>query len=259
MPPAHPPGRGPIHLLALCLFLIALPIALLTANIRVAFNAPSLYDYSVRKYDAPALAGVPKEELLRANRELIRYFNDDRTVFSLMVRDGQGNIVPLFSPQETAHLADVKALLRRLYAVQEGALAYVLMFVVGVVVWAREISVRQLAWAIMASTALTILIAGLIAVTALVGFDSAWAALHQALFNNDLWRLDPTRHHLVQMFPEEFWLEMVLLIGLATAVQMLVLALAAGAFLAWRRRPSVVAVEGKAGLPLHKLQERPSG
>jgi integral membrane protein (TIGR01906 family) len=222
---------GPIRFVALALLAVALPLALLTTNIRVAFNTPQLYDYAVRRYDASALSSIPQGELLRANRELIRYFHDQRPFLFVTVRDGQGRLVSLFTPEETVHLADVKALLRHLYRVQEGALAYVLVAVVAVFVWAQEGSVRQLAWTVLGSTALCVAIVAGVAVAATVGFDVFWSALHNLLFTNDLWRLDVTRHHLIQMFPEAFWFDTVMLIGGATGAQMAILALGAGAYL----------------------------
>ncbi len=237
--PRRAPRRGtglvPLRLVALALLVVALPIALLTTNIRVAYNTPQLYDYAVRRYDAPALSGVSEQELRRANRELVRYFNDERPLLSLTVRDGRGEPVPLFTPEETAHLADVKALLRRLYRVQEGALAYVLVAVVAIFVWAREASVRQLAWAVLASAALTLAVVVGIAAGAILGFEDLWGQLHVLLFDNETWRFDITRHRLVQMFPEAFWFDMVMLIGAATGGELALMALAAGAYL-WRSR-----------------------
>jgi len=262
LPARQAPGRGaglgPIRFLALALLAVALPLALVTTNVRVAFNTAQLYDYSLRRYDAPALTGVPMQELRRANRELIRYFNDDRPLLFLTVQDARGERVPLFTPEETAHLADVKALLRRVYRVQEGALAYVLVAVVAVFVWAREASIRQLAWAVLASAALCLAAVAAVGVGAVLGFEGLWASFHSLLFSNDLWRLDITRHHLIQMFPEAFWFDMVMLIGAATAAQMAVLALAAGAYLLLAQRRALGEASASAPLALgRRAKESP--
>ncbi len=241
------PGRevtlGPIRLVALILLAVALPLALLTTNIRVAFSTPHLYDYAVRRYDASSLSGVPQGELLRANRELISYFQDQRPFLFVTVRDSQGRLVSLFTPEETVHLADVKALLRRLNRVQEGALVYALVAVVAVFIWAREGSLRQLAWTVLGSAALCLAVVTGVGLAAMVGFEGFWSAIHELLFTNDLWQLDITRHHLIQMFPEAFWFEMVMLIGGATGAQMAILAMGAGAYLLLApREPREVAI-----------------
>lgn len=228
-------GAGPLRFVATLLFVLAVPVLLLTTNIRIAFNLPQLYDYSVRQYDAADRSGIPQEELLRANREIVRYFNDDRETLRIVVTDRTGARVSLFTPRETAHMADVKSLLWKLFRVQEAALAYVLVFMVAVYVWAREGSLRDLARAALQAAVLTVGIVVGVGVAAAAGFDRLWEQLHVLVFPNDFWLLDPREHHLIQMFPEEFWLEMVLLLGLVTLAEATLLALLAGGYLWWSR------------------------
>jgi integral membrane protein (TIGR01906 family) len=230
-------GRpGPLRFAATLLFVVALPVLTVTTGIRVLFSLPQVYDYSIEHFDAASLTGIPESELKRANRELVRYFADDRRLLQLEVTDATGQQVPLFTPVETAHLADVKALLRWVNAVQVASLAYVLAYVVLVYVWAREGSVRDLAGAVVWSAVATYALLGAAGAMALAGFDAFWERLHQALFRNDLWRLDPARHHLIQMFPEEFWFQMVALVVGGTLALMTVLAGLSLAYL-WLARP----------------------
>jgi hypothetical protein len=56
-------------------------------------------------------------------------------------------------------------------------------------------------------------------VIAASGFDSAWTEFHVVAFSNDLWQLDPTRDHLIQMYPERFWLEVTTLIVTLTLLE----------------------------------------
>ncbi len=254
--PLQPPGAfagghpGPLRSVATALFVVALPVLLFTTGIRLLFSLPAVYDYSVSHFDAPSQTGIPEPELRRANRELVRYFNDDRALFQLEVTDERGRAAPLFTPEETAHLADVKALLRRVYAVQMGALVYVLVYVVAVYVWAREGRARELAADVLWSAGATYALLGAVGVAALTGFGRFWERVHTVLFDDELWRLDPARHHLIQMFPEEFWFQMVALLVGGTLALMGLLALLA---LLYRRLTGPQ--RGWAGVPLP--QERP--
>ncbi|HXG41632.1 MAG TPA: TIGR01906 family membrane protein [Dehalococcoidia bacterium] len=242
----HRWGRpGPLRFAATLLFVVALPVLIVTTGVRVLFSLPQVYDYSVHHFDAASLTGIPEAELKRANRELVRYFADDRSLLQLEVTDERGQSVPLFTPMETAHLADVKTLLRWVGAVQLAALTYVVAYVVLVYVWAREGPVRELAGAVVWSAVGTLAFLGATGAMALAGFDAFWDRLHQALFRNDLWRLDPARHHLIQMFPEEFWFQMVALVVGGTLALMAVLAGLALAYL-WLTRPG----RGTRGAPL---------
>ncbi|MFQ6019624.1 MAG: TIGR01906 family membrane protein [Dehalococcoidia bacterium] len=211
--------------IATALFIISIPVLLVTTNIRVAANESRVYDYSIDRYDAAAVSNLPAGELKGANRELIRYFNDDEQRFlRVTVRDRGGEEVALFSPQETAHLADVKNLFQKVFFVQQAVLVYALAFVILIFLWARELPLRALATALLRASGLTIGLVTAAALAALAGFDEIWLRFHFLAFANDLWRLDPAQDHLIQMFPRDFWYDISLIIGAFTAVEALIIA-----------------------------------
>ena len=208
--------------LATVLFVLSIPLLLITSNVRWAANEPRLYEYSFDHYDAEARTGVARNELDFAARDLIRYFNDDRPTIQTLVTQ-EGRAVPLYNERETSHLRDVKNLFRTVFRVQEASLAFALLYVVGVFVWAREAPLRSLARTVLGASVLTFALLGLAAVGALVGFDELWTKFHLLAFTNDLWKLDPETDHLIQMFPEDFWFDATLLVAALTAVEALAL------------------------------------
>ena len=56
---------------------------------------------------------------------------------------------------------------------------------------------------------LGVAIIGVVGAIAVAGFDQSFEQFHRVAFENELWRLDSTRDHLIQMFPEEFWRQVV--------------------------------------------------
>lgn len=145
----------------------------------------------------------------------------------------------MFTARETAHLADVKELFQKVFFVQQAALIYALAFTVSVFLWAREAPIRTLALNVLRAAVLTLVLVISAAVAALVNFDDLWLRFHFLAFTNDLWRLDPARHHLIQMFPQDFWFDMSLLVGLLTLAEALIIgSLAAGYLWAVRARPT---------------------
>ncbi len=227
-----------------------MPILLVTTSIRVAANQPRLYDYSIDRYDAATAANVPAEELKGANRDLIRYFNDeDQRFLRILVRDNNGREVSLFNPQETAHLADVKDLFQKVFFIQQAALAYILAFVVLVFLWAQEAPLRALATALLRGSLLTIALVAVAALAALVGFDEVWLRFHFLAFANDLWRLDPASDHLIQMFPRNFWYLATLLVGGFTALVALLLAALSALYLYATRSLLTLKPAGQPLLP----------
>lgn len=220
---------GLFRSLTIGLLILALPVALITTNIRVAVSEQSVYDYSVRHYGAEDASGIPESELIRANGILVRYLTDSGPrPLSIAVRDDEGDIVPLFNPRETAHMADVHSLVQAMLSVQVLAVAVLLTAAVAMLVlWpARVLAAAALSGSLL--TVSTLLLASMIALS---GFDSAWSQFHVFAFSNDLWQLDPDTDHLIQMFPETFWQDITTLIGMVTFAEALLIAGVSGVYL----------------------------
>ena len=234
---------GFVRQIAALLFIVALPVALVTTTIRVAVNEPRVYEYATDHYDTPATTGIARSELLRASGELRDYFNgdDDGPVFIRVRRDGE--LVSLFNPQETAHLQDVRALFQGTFRAQEASVIFVLAYIVLVFIWAREGTLRLLASEVLASALLSLLVLGIVGGIAATGFDQTFDQFHQIAFTNDFWQLDPDRDHLIQMFPEDFWRDITIWVGAATLAGLGILASGAGLYLGLTRtEPDAVAL-----------------
>src|SRR5437867_3136786 len=97
-------------------FILVVPLALITTNIRIAVTGQRVYDYSVRNYGAARISGIPESELVRANREIRRYLTaDDPGPLAIRVTDRTGDESSLFNARETAHMADVRDLIDVLF------------------------------------------------------------------------------------------------------------------------------------------------
>jgi integral membrane protein (TIGR01906 family) len=177
-----------------------------------------LYHYSFAKYDAEAATGIPRSQLDQAADSLVRYFNNDEETIRIFVQE-DGRRVPLFNERETSHLTDVKNLFRTVFRLQEASLAFALVFVVAVFIWAAEAPLRALARILLRASLLTLGLLALFAVLALVGFDELFLRFHLVAFTNDLWQLNPDTDHLIQMFPRDFWFDATMLMAGLTAVE----------------------------------------
>jgi integral membrane protein (TIGR01906 family) len=246
-----------VRALVIGLFILAIPVALITTNIRVAISEQRVYDHAVRSYDAEETSGIPEPELLRANGAIKRYLTSggDGSLVITVLND-EGEIEPLFKPEETTHMADVRALVSTLFAVQMGSVFLVLTLATVLAVW----SPRTLARGVLQGALLTggvLLAAGIVAAS---GFDAAWTEFHQLAFTNDFWELNPRTDHLIQMFPEPFWQEITTLIVMATLLEAFVMVSASILYLTLTRPPDAElvplpapAIAGPAGDPRTKL------
>ncbi len=222
---------------AAAFFVLALPLFLVTTNVRVLASDAGFYKRGLRNHDAARTTGISLPQLDRASEEIVDYFQNDADILRILVSDG-GEEASLFNARETEHMRDVKTLMRVVFRVNEGSLAFVLVYVTAVFLWARERSLRSLAWLGLGGVAAGVALVAAIGVAAITGgFDQTWDQFHQLVFANDFWRLNPETDHLIQMFPEPFWQNATVIAGALTAAEaVLVSALSGGYLFATRDR-----------------------
>ena len=215
---------------ATLLFILCIPVALVTTNIRFMANESRVYRYAIDEFDAVATTGIEREELIRAGAEIRNYFNNSQETLFIEVTE-EGREASLFNARETIHMQDVKDRFQLANRAQEFSVMYVLTFIVVVVLWAREISPRDLAVRVAGGCTLCLAVLGAIGAVGMSGFDDAWTDFHELLFSNDFWLLNPATDHLIQMFPPDFWESIVFFVGMLVVAQAALLLLGAGLYL----------------------------
>ena len=217
-------------------FVLALPILLFTTNIRFLASDSGYLESGIRRHDAAETTGIALGELDYAVGAIVRYFEDDAETLRLLVF-ADGEEAALFSAEETIHMQDVKGLMRTIFRANEVSLGFVLAYVAGTVLWSGERSARGLAKETLAAVGVGAALGLAVGILAIVGFDSAWERMHEIIFTNDFWLLDPTTDRLIQMFPEAFWQEATfIVVGLALGEAVVLIAVA-GAYLWVTRTP----------------------
>jgi len=206
-----------LGIVAKWLFILSLPVMLLTASIGIAVNSQSLYEYGFEKYGVSQTTGLAEEELEKSASGLISYFNSGEDYISLtVIKDGKP--FGLFNEQEKVHLKDVKDLIWLDSWVLLGTLIYMLAYAGGSLFWQKKRHWRRLAWGVVGGSSITLalmLAMGIASVT--VDFGQAFTQFHLIAFTNDLWLLDPTRDYLIMLFPQGFWYDMVIFCGIGVA------------------------------------------
>ncbi len=224
-----------VRALATALFILAIPVALIGTNVRFLANEGRVYTYSIDQYNAPARTGISRDELVQASKELRGYFNNDAKLVSIHVQQGDREI-SLFNERETLHLKDVKTVFHFVNHLQEIALVYIMAYVVGVFVWARERPLNKLAIHALSGGLLTMGIIISLGLVALSGFEQAFEQFHHIAFSNNLWQLDPATDHLIQMFPEGFWFDVTMFLGILTLAEGALISVASTVHLTISRR-----------------------
>ncbi len=217
------------------LFVIAVPLFLVTNSVTWAVNEQRLYHYGFDKYDISKMTGIEDEGLVAAAREIRAYFNSTSEPIDIRA-EIYGEERALFNQREVLHMRDVKHLIWGVYVVDLVTAVYILGFVgVGFFIYRRPFTAKLMGYLVWGGS-LTLAFVVAVGLAALVGFDSLFLLFHQLSFSNDFWKLDPSRDYLVMMFPQGFWFDATLFVALVTVGQAAVLSGIAGSYLALQRR-----------------------
>ena len=119
-----------------------------------------------------------------------------------LVRGGDFGVTsggsPLLTPPERSHLADVGSLLRHILVVASVGGAVL----VGAGARRRSVAVRA-----FGDGAVLLVVAAVAAGIAFaVAFDATFAFAHGLVFAAGTWTFDEASSHLVQLYPERFWI-----------------------------------------------------
>ena len=212
------------------LFVLAIPILLVTASVTWAINDLRLYAHGFDKFDIPAKTGIERPDLIQAAADIRGYFNSGQDKIDLRA-PVFGQERSLFGGREVAHMKDVKDLIRGVYMLGAVAGLYLLSASLAGLLWKGGVFLPHLARWLLRGSVLTIGIIATVGLFALVAFDQLFLLFHKISFANDFWRLDPSRHYLVRMFPEGFWFDATLFVGIVSVGLALLLADASAAYL----------------------------
>ncbi len=202
------------------LFILCLPLLLLSTSIGWAVNSLWLYEYGFAKYGISQTTGLAPAELDRAARGLISYFNSDEEIVNITVTK-DGKAFALFNEREAVHLRDVKGLFWLDYRIMLGTSVFALGYALVSLFWWKDR--RRLARGLISSSILTMGIILLLGIGIAFDFDQLFLQFHLISFSNDMWMLDPSRDYLIMLFPGGFWFDVALFCVLAAAAMALVL------------------------------------
>ena len=216
------------------LFVLAVPVFLVTGGLTCAFNNIGLYEAGFEKYRISRASGIAQDDLRQVALDLRSYFNSTDEPLDVRTRIF-GAERELFNEKEVHHMRDVKHLLWGVYAVFAASVACLLVLLAAGFARERGGYLPSLARRFLWGGGLTVALLVLFGIVASVGFDALFLLFHQISFANDFWRLDPRTDYLVLLFPQGFWFDATMWVALRALAGGMILAAAGGGYLAWRR------------------------
>ena len=211
--------------------LAALVIGVSAALVIVAlailpFLTPVWMSFGQTRAQATAWTGFSEEELRSVTNSIVHDLVFGPPDFAAAL---PGETAPVLSDAERAHMRDVRGVFAGFYVVAiAGAVVLAAAFVL-----ARDRAARARLWRRLSRSGTVIAVVTVVGggVGVLV-FDQAFTIFHEIFFPGGNWAFDPRTDKLVQIFPDQFWSDTTIAVGI------LIIALAIGLRWLGRRRAS---------------------
>jgi len=207
------------------LFIICIPLLLLTSNLRWAVNDLRLYQYGFDKYQISQETGFSNEELVDTAKGLIKYFNSGEI----------DNALSIFNKREMVHLQDVRDLIQLCYTLQYATLGYIILYLVAGFIWKRRQLLPATYKLFVYGSILSIAALTMIGVAALIDFDGMFMAFHRLFFTGDTFVLSG---YLPTIFTEGFFADAAKFIAIAIVIESIIILTITGGLLLRCRRKS---------------------
>jgi integral membrane protein (TIGR01906 family) len=199
----------------------ALVVGLATALVIIAvsilpFLNPLWVGFEQQRADAAGWTGYAPADLQTATNAILVDLIVGPPDFDVTV-----NGVAVLEPRERAHMRDVRTVFAGFYLVA----AVALLVLIGAALLARAKGTLAVLWRRVARGALATGIATVASgIVALTSFDAAFELFHELFFPPGSFLFDPRTDRLVQLFPEQFWVETTIAVGVVVIVLAFVLA-----------------------------------
>ncbi len=176
------------------LLIIFLPMYIFLKGVEInAFNK-KIYIDSYKKNNVVDITGKELKELEIITEDIFSYLRDD---------SDEEILSSYFNSREIRHMEDVKVLFERGFKIKKLSLALFLFGIIGLVVLGES---SKIAKGIFYGNLVWWFIIIILFMFTTMNFNKYFTYFHEIFFDNDLWLLNPYEDLLIQMLPEEFFI-----------------------------------------------------
>lgn len=180
-----------------------LPIVILLMSFSFCVFNIDYFDMKFEENNIEEVTGIKHEKLLDISEEMLKYLSDERENL-IIYEEVSGERVQIFEGIELDHMQDVKVLFDYGFFIRNSLLV-ILVFSIIYLFFKDKRSLIKVS--LISSIAGIILIA-IIGLFMINDFNGAFVIFHKILFSNDLWILNPDTDILIQMLPENFFMDL---------------------------------------------------
>jgi integral membrane protein (TIGR01906 family) len=205
--------------------LAALVIGVATAIVIVAlaiipFLNPIWVGFGQDRAQAQAWTGYTTEQLRYVTSEILADLVIGPAAFDVAL-DG----VPVLEPRERQHMVDVAIVFQRFFLIAAGSA----LLIAGAFAFSRTDRDRAVLWHRLSRSGLVIALVTVVGgAVGMLAFDQAFTLFHELFFPPGSWTFDTGTEKLVQLFPEQFWVETTIAVGVVVVALSMLLWWAGG-------------------------------
>ncbi len=187
-------------------------IVLLFTSVEAAvYWVPGYFEKEYNKYQVTQAVSMTMDDLLDVTGEMMSYLRGKRD--NLHVDTTMGGVErEFFNAREIAHMEDVRGLFLGALSIRRGCLMIMVLCLI-VLLLLKTSFTRTFPKAVCAGTGIFFVLSAVIAFIISTDFTRYFIMFHHIFFKNDLWVLDPSTDMLINIVPEGFFRDTVVLIG----------------------------------------------
>ncbi len=200
-------------------FILCLPILLLTASLAWGFNSQWMFNYGFKKFDVSVTTGLSAENLNKIAGSWTNYINSNYEFWDIVINQG-GDSFTLFTREEQMHFKDVKGLVWLDYQVFGITLLWCLSYAFYCFRLRSKESYRRLAADAVIGSGISLGMILLLGAGSFLDFDALFLKMHTLIFTNDFWYAEG---YMLNLFPGGFWYDAVFIcMGLMAGLTIIV-------------------------------------
>ena len=194
--------------------LVLLPITLIIILLCVSFIIPS-FSTSVymNQFDRLGVAqqiGISRDDLLLVTQNIQRYMLGRDPELDVVVSI-HGQVRPFFSEREILHMIDVLFLYDTGFKI---LWASVFVFLIVCILIIRKKYFYEAAKSLSIGIGSFLAASGILVTIIALNFDRAFVIFHEIFFDNDLWLLDPRTDLMINIMPQQFFINISAMIAM---------------------------------------------